>query len=87
MAWLPPPSCSAPTAGGASFCEIGESGKRCYGTADGVPEFRSGQALTKDTRGDLWIGGDRLLLRWNGRVQSEFRPRGLMSNEGQVGVS
>ena len=45
------------------------------------------QAITEDTRGDLWIGGDTGLLRWSGGVTTEFRAHGLMGNDGQVGVS
>jgi signal transduction histidine kinase/ligand-binding sensor domain-containing protein len=76
-----------PSADGASFCEIRESTPRCYGSAEGVPRFRGVQAIAEDARGDLWIGGDTLLLRWRGGVPTEFRPRGLMNNDGQVGVS
>jgi signal transduction histidine kinase/ligand-binding sensor domain-containing protein len=76
----------APAPGAGSFCQVMESGPRCFGAADGVPELRAAVAFVEDADSNLWIGSDTTLLRWsNGRplVQS---PSGLANNSGFAGI-
>jgi signal transduction histidine kinase/ligand-binding sensor domain-containing protein len=76
-----------PSVAGGSFCQALEPVPRCYSASDGVPAIRSVFAMTEDVRGDMWIGGDTGLLRWNKTLQAGFWPPGLKQNESQTGVS
>jgi signal transduction histidine kinase/ligand-binding sensor domain-containing protein len=68
------------------FCEVVGIGLRCYTRSDGTP-FDHGDSVAEDTAGDLWVGSDIDLVRWNDRVTSVYAPSGLKSNAGIRGVS
>jgi signal transduction histidine kinase/ligand-binding sensor domain-containing protein len=45
------------------LCRVRDEGFRCYGASDGIP-FASAIQLSKDSSGDLWIGGYSQLCHW-----------------------
>jgi ligand-binding sensor domain-containing protein len=46
-----------------SLCRVTGASVRCYGKADGIPIFASGNSLNIDSLGNLWIGLDTALVR------------------------
>jgi signal transduction histidine kinase/ligand-binding sensor domain-containing protein len=49
--------------GSKPFCQVTDTGTRCYGEAEGVT-IPGGDSLVLDERGNFWIGGDTGLLEW-----------------------
>ena len=70
-----------------SLCRVTGASVRCYGKADGIPIFASGNSLDIDSLGNLWIGLDTALVRWKSGTSDVYRPSGLKSNEGTQGVT
>ena len=69
---------------GGRLCQVVGSSTRCLGIADGVPPVLV-NSLTEDIQGNIWIGGQRTLLRWTPTSQTVYRPSGLKTN-GALGV-
>jgi signal transduction histidine kinase/ligand-binding sensor domain-containing protein len=67
----------------ANLCQVVGAGIRCLSDTDGIPSFRIPWALAEDARGNLWIGGDKLMVRWSPVSQAVFRPDGLATNSAQ----
>jgi len=71
----------------ATLCRAVPSGIRCFGREDGFPPILSGQAITTDQSGHLWIGGATTLLRWTTSSSDSYQPSGLANNTaGEVGI-
>jgi ligand-binding sensor domain-containing protein len=68
------------------LCQVLDAGVRCYGKEDGVDAFGSGP-LMQDDAGDLWIGSSTTLVKWRSGSSQVYRPKSLMSNEGQEGIA
>ena len=68
------------------LCQVLDSEIRCHGKEDGLDSVGTG-ALLQDTSGDLWVGGSTTLVRWRKGDSQVYRPRALMSNAGQAGVT
>src|SRR5215831_5578249 len=66
--------------GGGSLCRVVGAATRCLSGADGMPPVRMPNALAEDSRGNIWVGGDSLLVRWNSSSQTVYRPDGLAAN-------
>jgi signal transduction histidine kinase/ligand-binding sensor domain-containing protein len=66
--------------GPGPLCRVVGAGVKCLSDADGVPGFRMPFALTDDASGNIWIGGDKLLVRWSPPSRQVFRPEGLAAN-------
>lgn len=62
------------------LCRVVGASKQCLGVADGVPRFNMADALLEDAQGNIWIGGDKALVRWRPGSQSVYRPHGLETN-------
>ena len=45
------------------LCRVKDEGFRCYGLNDGIP-FASAIQLSRDSSGELWVGGYSELCRW-----------------------
>ena len=67
------------------FCNVIDTGVRCYGKEDGVPAFNAGP-LVQDAAGNLWIGGDTTLLRWRPGSLDTYKLKALKANAGVDGV-
>ena len=66
--------------GTGPLCRVVGAGVRCLSDADGMPRFRMPNALAEDAHGNVWIGGDKLLVRWSPASQTVYRPDGLATN-------
>ena len=71
----------------APLCQIRDSGARCYGSEDGVPLPMGGGPLVRDASGNLWIGTDTTLLRWQPGSSHAYKPNALARNSNMDGVS
>jgi signal transduction histidine kinase/ligand-binding sensor domain-containing protein len=69
------------------LCEVIRDGIRCYGKDDGITGELIGHGLAEDDKGTFWIGEAKSLIRWTPESHREYRPRGLQSNAGSLGVS
>jgi signal transduction histidine kinase/ligand-binding sensor domain-containing protein len=74
----------APTQGTGSFCQVLGAEARCYGAAEGAPAFRDVGALVEDFQGNLWVGGDTTVLRWQPGSPSVYHLAG--SDTGANGI-
>src|SRR5262252_3689932 len=74
--------------GAASLCQVVGTAIRCLNEADGMPALRMAAALTADARGNLWLGGQRTLVRWSPSSHTVYRPDKLATNfsTGFVGI-
>jgi len=74
---------------GRPLCQVVEADARCYGGTDGAPYLGSATAMAEDQQGNLWIGGDRGLLRWRSGSSTVYQPSGLQTNsaEGILGLA
>jgi signal transduction histidine kinase/ligand-binding sensor domain-containing protein len=73
--WIPRP-----------FCQVVDGGLDCHRRDDGTA-FDHGDSVAEDAAGNLWIGSDTDLVRWNSGSSRIFAPDGLKSNAGIAGVS
>jgi signal transduction histidine kinase/ligand-binding sensor domain-containing protein len=76
-----------PASGGGPFCQVMESGPRCFGSADGVPPIGSALGFIEDAGSNLWIGGETTLVRWSNGIPLVHSPSGLLNNAGFVGIT
>jgi len=53
-------------------CEAGRGQSRCYGESSGIPSGCCA-ALSKDSAGDFWMGGDTALIEWKPRSSQALR--------------
>jgi signal transduction histidine kinase/ligand-binding sensor domain-containing protein len=67
----------------ASLCQIVESAARCVDITDAVPSVGTPGRFIEDAEGNLWIGGNRGLLRWNGGSRTSYPLTGLSTNFAQ----
>jgi signal transduction histidine kinase/ligand-binding sensor domain-containing protein len=67
------------------LCQVVESGMRCHGKAEGIPDGIY-QWLIQDTHGYFWIGGQTNLVRWAPDSQKVYAPNALKSRSGSLGV-
>src|SRR5262249_52775243 len=51
-----------PPPGAGPLCRVEGSAFRCLGPAEGVPPFQSANTIRDDAQGNLWVGGDTVLL-------------------------
>jgi len=68
------------------LCQVLNGGIRCYGKEDGLDAFDSGP-LVQDASGNLWVGSGTTLVRWREGESQVYRPKALISNAGQSGVT
>jgi signal transduction histidine kinase/ligand-binding sensor domain-containing protein len=68
------------------LCQVLDAEIRCYGKEDGVDVYSDGP-LVQDDAGNLWTGGSTTLVKWHLRSSEVYRPKALVSNEGQAGVT
>jgi signal transduction histidine kinase/ligand-binding sensor domain-containing protein len=73
--WIPRP-----------FCQVVSDGLHCHSRADGTP-FDHGDTLAEDPAGNLWVGNDIDVVRWNPGSMSVYAPSGLKSNAGIDGAN
>jgi signal transduction histidine kinase/streptogramin lyase len=69
------------------LCEVIRDGIRCYGKDDGITGELVGRGLAEDDKGTFWIGEAKSVIRWTPESHREYRPSGLQSNAGSLGVS
>jgi len=70
------------------LCEvIRDDDIRCYGKDNGISGELVGHGLAEDDKGIFWIGEAKSLIRWTPESHREYRPSGLQSNAGSLGVS
>ena len=67
------------------FCQVTDTGVRCFGNQDGVPALVAA-VLAQDASGNFWIGGDTTLLKWRPGSSKAYKPDALKSNAGVDGV-
>src|SRR5262249_26084383 len=67
----------------ASLCQVVESATRCVDLTDAVPSLGIPGRFIEDPEGNLWIGGTRGLLRWNGGSRTAYPLIGLSTNFAQ----
>jgi ligand-binding sensor domain-containing protein len=68
------------------LCQIVDDKAQCFNQNNGLPAgISDGQSLLVDPGGDLWMGANRLLVRWRGGSPSLYTPPGLASNS-NVGI-
>ena len=53
------------------LCEVSGNDLRCYGTKDGIP-VNAADPIFQDPEGNLWVGGNGSLIRWNNRVPTVY---------------
>jgi signal transduction histidine kinase/ligand-binding sensor domain-containing protein len=70
----------------APLCHVIDTIARCYGKADGIPDFGNSRGLFRDSLGNFWIGGDTALVRWKSGSSTAYSPEKLRSNAGMGGV-
>jgi ligand-binding sensor domain-containing protein/signal transduction histidine kinase len=68
------------------FCQVMAGGLSCHGATDGMPSS-SGQVLAEDTAGNIWLGDDMRLIRWNHGSSTVYTPASLKANNGESGVT
>jgi ligand-binding sensor domain-containing protein/signal transduction histidine kinase len=73
------------TDGKGPLCEVKDLGLRCYGRSEGVP-FINAFSVTEDRSGNLWIGSDAQLLRWQSGRSTSWEFKRLRKTEGLDGV-
>jgi signal transduction histidine kinase/ligand-binding sensor domain-containing protein len=69
----------------APFCRIVDMTLQCHARADGAP-FDRVEIVASDAAGNIWIGTDVDLVRWNAGAMINYAPSGLKSNRGMLGV-
>jgi ligand-binding sensor domain-containing protein len=71
--------------GDTSLCKVIETATQCYGRADGIPDQASG-SLAWDAIGNLWIGYEHGVVRWQRGSFTAYNASALKSIEGVDGV-
>ena len=69
------------------LCRIRGTDVQCfsYGTGDGAG-LSAAIGLAEDSSGDLWVGHDTAVVRWNAAPTKIYRPAALRSHQGTGGV-
>jgi hypothetical protein len=72
------------------LCQVLHGEVHCYGKEDGLDIVPGSTAMAQDASGDLWVGGDRALVRWRpdtSKPSKMYHPQTLQSNPGETGVA
>jgi signal transduction histidine kinase/ligand-binding sensor domain-containing protein len=72
--------------GASPLCHVTDDKIRCYGAAEGVPDFGGPSHMDQDSLGNLWIGGSAAIVRWTPGSSATYRPRMLQSYAGLSAV-
>jgi len=70
---------------GGPLCRVIAESVRCYGLKGGIP-LATGQSITEDQAGHIWLGTDTGLVDWTPGSVSTYNPSGLKSNNGMEGI-
>jgi signal transduction histidine kinase/ligand-binding sensor domain-containing protein len=53
------------------LCEVVDTSLRCYGAPGRMP-IQNAQFVFADPAGDVWVGGEGVLVRWNARASTSY---------------
>lgn len=63
------------------ICRVTGNAGRCLDETDGIPSsINTGESLTTDEKGAVWMGTTEALVQWRGASAKIYRPPGLIAN-------